>query len=49
MVLQDRRRAIAPPNLLSFNGQSPGPRLEVRPGDTVRIRLHNQLDQSHPT
>jgi len=32
-------------NLLSFNGQSPGPRLEVRPGDTVRIRLHNQLDQ----
>ena len=32
-------------NLLSFNGQSPGPRLEARPGDTVRIRLHNQLDQ----
>lgn len=32
-------------NLLSFNGQSPGPQLEARPGDTVRIRLHNQLDQ----
>ncbi|MBE9156425.1 multicopper oxidase family protein [Nodosilinea sp. LEGE 06152] len=32
-------------NLLSYNGQSPGPRLEARPGDTVRIRLHNQLDQ----
>ncbi len=32
-------------NLLSYNGQSPGPRLEARSGDTVRIRLHNQLDQ----
>ncbi|MBE9108199.1 multicopper oxidase family protein [Nodosilinea sp. LEGE 07298] len=32
-------------NLLSYNSQSPGPRLEARPGDTVRIRLHNQLDQ----
>lgn len=32
-------------NLLSYNGQSPGPRLEARPGDTVRIRLHNQLAQ----
>ncbi len=32
-------------NLLSYNGQSPGPRLEARPGDTVRIRLRNQLDQ----
>lgn len=32
-------------NLLSFNGQTPGPRLEARPSDTVRIRLHNQLDQ----
>ena len=32
-------------NLLSYNGKSPGPRLEARPGDTVRIHLQNQLDQ----
>lgn len=31
--------------LMSYNGQIPGPRLEVRPGDTVRIRLTNQLSQ----
>jgi FtsP/CotA-like multicopper oxidase with cupredoxin domain len=30
-------------SLLSYNGQIPGPRLEARPGDTVRIRLTNQL------
>lgn len=30
-------------NLLSYNGQIPGPRLEARPGDTVRIRFTNQL------
>lgn len=32
-------------NLVSFNGQVPGPRLEARPGDTVRIHFKNQLDQ----
>jgi FtsP/CotA-like multicopper oxidase with cupredoxin domain len=31
--------------LMSYAGQIPGPRLEARPGDTVRIRLTNQLDQ----
>jgi FtsP/CotA-like multicopper oxidase with cupredoxin domain len=30
-------------SLLSYNGQIPAPRLEARPGDTVRIRLTNQL------
>jgi len=33
--------------LLGYNGQVPGPLLEARPGDTVRIRLTNQL--SEPT
>jgi FtsP/CotA-like multicopper oxidase with cupredoxin domain len=33
--------------LLSYNGQIPGPRLEAKPGDTVRIRLTNHL--SEPT
>lgn len=34
-------------NLLSYNGQIPGPRLEVRPGDQVRIHAKNRL--SEPT
>lgn len=29
--------------LYSYNGQIPGPRLEARPGDTVRIRFTNYL------
>ncbi|AFZ43882.1 multicopper oxidase type 2 [Halothece sp. PCC 7418] len=32
-------------NLLSYNGQIPGPRLEVRSGDQVRIRAKNRLSQ----
>lgn len=32
-------------NLLSYNGQIPGPRLEVRPGDQVRIHAKNSLSQ----
>ena len=32
-------------NLMSFNGRVPGPRLEVEPGDTVRIRFANRLDE----
>lgn len=31
--------------LLSYNGQVPGPRLEVKPGDTIRIHLTNKLSQ----
>lgn len=31
--------------LWSYNGQVPGPLLEVAPGDEVRIRLVNQLDE----
>ena len=30
-------------NLLSYNGQIPGPRMEVKPGDTIRIRFQNNL------
>lgn len=32
-------------NVLTYNGQSPGPQLEVRPGDTVQIRFTNRLNQ----
>ena len=34
-----------PANLLAYNGQVPGPRLEATPGDTVQIRFTNQLSQ----
>jgi FtsP/CotA-like multicopper oxidase with cupredoxin domain len=30
---------------LTYNGLLPGPLLEMQPGDAVRIRLHNRLDQ----
>ncbi len=30
-------------NLVTYNGQIPGPRLESKPGDTVRIHFTNQL------
>ena len=32
--------------VLAYNGQMPGPILEAETGDTVRLTLHNQLDQS---
>lgn len=32
-------------NLLTYNGQIPGPRLEAKPGDTVQIRFTNRLSQ----
>lgn len=32
--------------LLSYNGQVPAPRLEAKPGDTVRIRFTNNLSQA---
>ena len=32
-------------NLLAYNGQVPGPRLEAKPGDTVQIRFTNELNQ----
>ncbi|MGB0560463.1 MAG: multicopper oxidase family protein [Spirulinaceae cyanobacterium] len=38
--LGDRRA-----KLLTYNGQVPGPRLEVRPGDRLQIHFTNQLDQ----
>jgi FtsP/CotA-like multicopper oxidase with cupredoxin domain len=31
--------------LITYNGQIPGPRLEVNPGDTVRINFTNNLSQ----
>ena len=35
-----RRRAT----MLAYNGQTPGPILEAKAGDTVRLTLHNRLD-----
>ncbi|MEO1593229.1 MAG: multicopper oxidase family protein [Cyanobacteria bacterium J06632_22] len=32
-------------NALTYNGLAPGPQLEVKPGDTVQIRLVNRLEQ----
>ncbi|WP_228015674.1 multicopper oxidase family protein [Leptolyngbya ectocarpi] len=32
-------------NLLTYNGQVPGPQIEARPGDTVQIRFTNRLNQ----
>ncbi|MGK2316424.1 multicopper oxidase family protein [Gordonia rhizosphera] len=31
--------------MLSYNGSVPGPTLHVRPGDSLRIHLHNGLDE----
>jgi len=31
--------------LLNYNGQVPGPRLEVKPGDTIRIHFTNKLNK----
>ena len=31
--------------VLNYNGQIPGPRLEVKPGDTIRINFTNNLPQ----
>lgn len=33
-------------NLLTYNGQIPGPRLEAKPGDTVKIHFTNKLPQA---
>ncbi|KGF72657.1 multicopper oxidase [Neosynechococcus sphagnicola sy1] len=33
-------------HLITYNGQIPGPRLEAKPGDTVRIRFTNRLTQA---
>jgi FtsP/CotA-like multicopper oxidase with cupredoxin domain len=47
--LQARPQAVAlggqTASLLTYNGQIPGPRFEVQPGDTVRLQFDNQLDQ----
>lgn len=40
-VQLDNRNA----NLLTYNGQVPGPRLEAKPGDMVQIRFTNRLNQ----
>ncbi|ACB00297.1 MULTISPECIES: multicopper oxidase family protein [Cyanophyceae] len=32
-------------NMMTYNGQIPGPRLEVRPGDRLIIHFKNSLDQ----
>ena len=38
VMMGDRTRQV-----MTYNGQAPGPILEARPGDTVRIRFTNQL------
>jgi FtsP/CotA-like multicopper oxidase with cupredoxin domain len=38
VMMGDRTRQV-----MTYNGQTPGPILEARPGDTVRIRFTNQL------
>ncbi|MEB3226177.1 MAG: multicopper oxidase domain-containing protein, partial [Synechococcus sp.] len=32
-------------NMMTYNGQIPGPRIEVRPGDRLTIHFRNRLDQ----
>ena len=32
--------------LYGYNGSVPGPRLEIRPGDQVRIRFANRLPET---
>jgi FtsP/CotA-like multicopper oxidase with cupredoxin domain len=39
------RSATQQAHLLAYNGQIPAPRLEAKPGDTVRIHFTNQLSQ----
>ncbi len=31
--------------MLTYNGTVPGPTLRLRPGDTLRVRLHNDIDE----
>lgn len=49
LSLQTRQQQVPLGNqmatLLTYNGQVPGPCLEINGGDTVRINLENQLDQ----
>jgi manganese oxidase len=33
-------------NAFAYNGQIPGPELHVKPGDRIKVILHNQMDQS---
>ncbi len=47
MARQDRYRIGGQQGqVMSYNGQIPGTRLEARPGDTVEIRFENQLPQA---
>ncbi|AFY30444.1 multicopper oxidase family protein [Cyanobium gracile] len=47
LVAQATRGTLpgSPPELLTYNGRSPGPLLEVNAGDRVRLRLRNELKQ----
>ena len=47
LVAQATRGSLpgGPAELLTYNGRSPGPLLEVNAGDRVRLRLHNELKQ----
>jgi len=47
LLAQSSRSTIpgGPAELLTYNGRSPGPLLEVKAGDQVRLRLRNGLNQ----
>jgi FtsP/CotA-like multicopper oxidase with cupredoxin domain len=47
LVAQATRGTLAdgPAELLTYNGRSPGPLLEVKSGDRVRLGLRNGLNQ----
>ena len=47
LVAQATRGSLpgGPAELLTYNGRSPGPLLEVNAGDRVRLRLRNELKQ----
>ena len=47
LTAQAGRLSLAgrPTTLYSYNGSVPGPRLEIRPGDHVRIRFTNRLPE----
>ncbi len=48
LVARAQRVQLAghPASLITYNGLVPSPRLEFRPGDTVRVHFHNQLGEA---
>lgn len=44
LTAQSQKLAGRRDKMLAYNGQTPGPILEAKVGDTVRLTLHNRLD-----